>query len=158
MSCVLILTPVIAAGWPILSQLVMSVLTNMGFSTIKEGEEVKDKTGKGIEKTEEGIELEVKNTQTVTDTLKREGKLVLKKEDIVVTFVKDIRGKCKVTVRGKNRSQEELKKVGEEITQKIVQQYVYNNIKGELKKKNFTVVNEEVSSDKSIRITVRKWN
>lgn len=149
MSCVLILTPVVVASWPLLSQLVMSVVSNMGFSNVKEevGEEI-----------EQAVELEVKNTQAITDALKRERKLVLKRGDTIVTFGKDIRGKCKVTVKGENKSREELKKLGEEIAQKIVQQYMYNKIKDELGRKNFRVVEEKVSSDETIRVTVRRWD
>ena len=45
----------------------------------------------------------------------------------------------------------------EEIQQKITQQYAYMKVKKEVEKRGYSVVEEEILEDNSIRVHVRRW-
>jgi hypothetical protein len=47
--------------------------------------------------------------------------------------------------------------MGEELSQAVVQQYVYQKLMDEMRAKGFNVVEEETNQDRSIRLKVRHW-
>jgi hypothetical protein len=60
-------------------------------------------------------------------------------------------------VSGRNKSEEELTATGRDLLGRVTQQYAYNKTMQQLKKQGFTVTNEEVAADQSIRIRVCKY-
>ena len=58
---------------------------------------------------------------------------------------------------GEGHSKEELKAIGEELSQTVVQQYVYQKLMGEMRSRGFIIVDEQTSEDRSIRLKVRHW-
>ena len=58
---------------------------------------------------------------------------------------------------GEGRGNDELRAMGQELSQCVVQQYVYQKLMGEMRSRGFNVVEEETSSDRSIRLKVRHW-
>jgi hypothetical protein len=76
---------------------------------------------------------------------------------VTVTFSRDARGKASLCVTGEGHSKQELKALGEELSQTVVQQYVYQKLMGEMSNRGFIVVDQETSEDRSIRLKVRHW-
>ena len=54
-------------------------------------------------------------------------------------------------------SKTELKALGEELSQTVVQQYVYQKLMGEMRNRGFHVAEEQNNEDRSIRLKVRHW-
>jgi hypothetical protein len=50
-----------------------------------------------------------------------------------------------------------LQALGEELSRKVVQQYVYQHLLDELRARQYTVVGEEVDENQAIRLKVRVW-
>jgi len=150
MSAILILTPIISTAWAAFNSAVFGAATALGFS------EVTNPSDSSVEK-KESVKLDIKNSHIITDTLEKEEKVSFKKEGVTVTFKKDIRGHCGISVSGEGKTREQLRSIGNEVCHRVIQEYVRNTIKSTLKKKGFELVEEEVAENKTIRLTVRRW-
>lgn len=149
MGACIVLTPMIAAAWPLVSASVLGAATALGFAAA--GSESKQTVKK-----EECIRLDIKNSQAVTDELGNDRKLSFVKDGVTVTFGRDARGKCEVSVTG-GLARERLEEVGREFSQQVVQQYAYHRLMNELAAQNFSVVQQEVGEDKVIHVQVRRF-
>ena len=58
---------------------------------------------------------------------------------------------------GNGQNDETLRALGEELSQAVVQQYVYQKLMDEMRSRGFNIVEEEVTEDRSIRLKVRHW-
>jgi hypothetical protein len=153
MSSVSILTPVVVAAWNEFSAVVGATATSMGYTVVTD---VLDKVGSIIE-TARCVELQITNTELVTDQLGRDRHIAIIRNGVTVTFSRDVRGQAKVCVNGRGQTEEALRAIGEELSQRVVQQYVYQRLIDECRARQFLVVEEEVEADKSIRLKVRHW-
>ena len=87
----------------------------------------------------------------------RDQRIVVARGGVTVTFSRDARGKASLCVTGNGQSREELEALGKELSQAVVQQYVYQKLTDEMRSRGFIVVEEEASEDRSIRLKVRHW-
>jgi hypothetical protein len=154
MSAVVILTPVVVAGWPTIVAAVAGAASALGL-VVKET--VKQEVAQQEQAAQQSVEVELSNSEVITKNLALEKEIVLTKGDIEIRVNRDERSRCSVCVKGKGRTKAELKQIAEEFSQKMTQCFVYNRVATELKSKGFQMVNEEVMDDKSIRINVRRW-
>ena len=53
---------------------------------------------------------------------------------------------------------EQLRALGEELSQAVVQQYVYQKLIDEVRARGFVVVQEETTQDRAIHLKVRHWD
>lgn len=112
----------------------------------------------GVAPQSEGrVQLEIENSEVVTSQLGRDQRIVVAKEGVTITFSRDARGKASLCVSGEGHSKEQLRALGEELSQAVVQQYVYQKLMNELQARGFNVIEEETSADRSIRLKVRHW-
>ncbi|MCX7920173.1 MAG: hypothetical protein N3A72_11330 [bacterium] len=148
-----VIVPAIATTWPALLPILLAVTGAMGYGLLHERKFVRrDLKNKGIT-----VELELPNTEVVGESLGTETQMQVAKNDVVITFRVDHRGKCNITVWGQNKLAQELREIGTEISQKIIQQFVYNKVTRELPTKGLTVVSEQRTEQDSIQLTVRRW-
>lgn len=156
MSAVSILTPVVVAAWPMFSAVVAAAATSLGYTVVAD---VLDnvKTESTTTKTVQRVELEIANTELVTDQLGRDQHIAVTRDGVTVKFSRDARGRAQVCVNGVGETEETLRAVGEELSQRVVQQYVYQRLIDECRSRQYLVVEEEVEADKSIRLKVRHW-
>jgi hypothetical protein len=153
MSAVSILTPVVVAAWPMFSAVVAAAATSMGYTVVADVLEKVGPTTKTIQR----VELQIANTELVTDQLGRDQHIAVARDGVTVTFSRDARGQAKVCVNGTGQTEEALRALGEELSQRVVQQYVYQRLIDECRARQYLVVEEEVEADKSIRLKVRHW-
>ncbi len=155
MSCVCILTPVVIAAWPAFSAAVVAAATSLGYVAVEETLQVP-----AFEKTTDApkrINLEIEQSELVTGQLARDQKISVTRDGVVVTFSRDARGKASLCVEGLGHSEASLRTMGEELSQRVVQKYVYQKLMEEMQKRQFCVVEEETTEDNSIRMKVRRW-
>jgi hypothetical protein len=50
-----------------------------------------------------------------------------------------------------------LRELGEELSQAVVQKYVYQKITDEMRARGFVVVEEETTAENAIHLRVRHW-
>ena len=155
MSAVCILTPVVIMAWPAFSAAVVAAASSLGYQVAAEVNS--QRPGETARKESGSVRLEIARSEVVTNQLGRDQRIAVSREGVTVTFSRDVRGKASLCVSGNGQSNEELRALGEELSQAVVQQYVYQKLMGEMRSRGFNVVEEEVNEDRSIRLKVRHW-
>ena len=94
----------------------------------------------------------------VSDEVGREEVLRFSKDDIVLLFKRDVRGKFAIQVMGpESRTRLELEQIGMEFATTLVQQFAYNRIAQEMERRGANVVSEEVNENGDIVLKLRRW-
>jgi hypothetical protein len=155
MSAVCILTPVVIMAWPAFSAAVVAAASSLGYQIAAEVNS--QRPGETVHKNSGAVQLEIERSEVVTNQLGRDQRIAVSREGVTVTFSRDVRGKASLCVTGSGQSNEELRVLGEELSQAVVQQYVYQKLMDEMRSRGFNVVEEEVNEDRSIRLKVRHW-
>jgi len=157
MSCVCILTPVVIAAWPAFSAAVVAAATSLGYQIATEVAD--NKGGATVDwRNSNKINLEIENSEVVTSQLGRDQRISVTRDGVTINFSRDARGKAALCVTGDGHSQDKLRALGEELSQCVVQKYVYQKLMGEMQARGFVVVEEEANEDRSIRLKVRHWD
>jgi len=155
MSAVCILTPIVIAAWPAFSAAVVAAATSMGYQIVTHEEAVD--SVKTTQPQARSIQLAIDQSELVTDRLDRARQLSVTRDGITVTFSRDARGKASLCVTGTGHADADLRATGEELSQRVVQQYVYQRLKEEIQTRQFVVLEEEVDESQAIRLKVRHW-
>jgi hypothetical protein len=149
MSAVCVLTPLVISSWPVISAAIVGAAASMGFAVrgdeLHEEEQDRTKT----------VETEIENSEIVAEEMNRGQRIVIQKGDVTIAFGVDERGRCAACVSGKNYSDAELRRIGEEVAGRVVQQFAYSRLLSELKKRHYQLVEEEVLQDGSVQLRVR---
>jgi hypothetical protein len=153
MSTVIVLAPLIVAGWPAITAAVTAAIGTMGFTLARASVPGQIMQGDGLNR----AEIEVEDSEILQGTAGTGQQLVVERDGIRAVFSRDARGALKVCMEGKKHSKSELKKIGEELLGRVTQQYVYHRIVTELKERNMSIVEEEVSEDRTVKIRVRNY-
>jgi Protein of unknown function (DUF1257) len=152
MSCVCILTPVIIASWPQFSAAVVAAATTLGYTVVS------GKNSATAQEQQKGINLEITQSEIVTNQLGRDQKISVTRGGVTVTFSRDARGKGSVCVTGEGHTDAELRAFGEELSRRVVQKYVHQKLLDEVRARGFNIVEEEVDENNAIRLKVRHWD
>jgi hypothetical protein len=150
MSAVVVLAPIVVASWPVLAAAVVSAAASAGFRVRKQ-EQPKLK-----KKAAHSVNLDMENADVVADSLSPDQKIVVERDGVTVTFSRDARGKFKTCVEG-DLADAELQKIGEDLSGRVIQQYVYRRLSQELGQSGFSTVSEEKAADGAIRLHVRRY-
>jgi hypothetical protein len=156
MSCVCILTPVVIAAWPTFSAAVVAAATSLGYQVVSEASR-HGHTAAAAERPAK-INLEISQSELVTNQLGRDQHLTVARDGVTVTFSRDARGKASLCVTGTGQSDEALRALGEELSGRVVQHYVYQKLMDEMRTRGFVVVEEETDANHAIRLKVRHWD
>ena len=154
MSCVCILTPIVIAAWPAFSAAVVAAATSLGYEIASD--QMNSQTEPRNDSSRH-VALEIAQSELVTDSLGRDQQISVTRDGLVVTFSRDARGRAALCVSGSGRSDDELRALGEELGRRVVQQYVYQRLKNEIRARQFVVVEEETDAGNAIRLKVRHW-
>jgi hypothetical protein len=155
MSAVCILTPVAIMAWPVFSAAVVAAASSLGYQVAAEAH--RQYAGETVHKNSGAVQLEIARSEVVTNQLGRDQRIAVSRAGVTVTFSRDARGQASLCVTGQGQSDETLRALGEELSQAVVQQYVYQKLMDEMRSRGFNVVEEEVNEDRSIRLKVRHW-
>lgn len=159
MSSVIVLTPLIIAGWPVISAAVTAAIGSMGFSIVSGAAANAGVAtqAKGKEKEKNRTEIDVQDSEILAQTTSAAGanEIVVERDGVRAVFSRDARGALKLCMEGEHVSKAELKRIGEELIGRVTQQYVYHRIVTELQQRNMTIVDEEVAADRTVKIRVR---
>ena len=102
-------------------------------------------------------EIEVENSEILENAAGRGEEIVVEREGVRAIFSRDARGSLRVCMEGKGHSKAELRTIGQELVDRVTQQYVYHRVITEMKQRNMHVVSEEVAEDRTVKIRVRNW-
>ena len=153
MSGVVVVTPLIIAGWPVITAAVTAAVGSLGFSVASAGTAEVPVVAKGTAKNR--TEIDVEDSEVLQEAAAVDGELVIERDDVRIIFTRDQRGALRLCVEGESHSKAELKKIGEEVLGRVTQQYVYHRIVSELQQHNMSIVDEQVGADNTVKIRVR---
>jgi len=153
MSAVTVLTPIVIAAWPAFSAAVAAAATSLGYQLVTSGASA----ARQPQQQPTRVDLAIEQSELVTDQLGREQTLSVERDGVTVTFRRDARGKASLCVTGSGHTEEALRALGRELSQRVVQQYVYQRLLDEIRARQFVVVEEEVDEHHAIRLKVRHW-
>ncbi len=156
MSCVCILTPVVIAAWPAFSAAVMAAASSLGYQVVSEF--AKNAQTSVSQKQSSKITLEIAQSELVTNQLGRDQRISVSRNGVTVVFSRDARGRASLCVTGSGQTDEALRALGEELSQRVVQRYVYQRLMDEIRARQFVVVEEETDENNAIRLKVRHWD
>lgn len=155
MSCVCILTPIVIAGWPAFSAAVVAAAVSLGYTVTEEC--AQSAVAQEKLKARNKVEIQIDQSELVSESLGRQQQISVTRAGVTVTFSRDARGKAALCVTGTGHTDEALRAMGEELSKRVVQQYVYRRLMDELRARQFMIVEEEVGEDRAIRMKVRQW-
>lgn len=151
MSAVVVLAPVVVASWPILASAVVAAAASAGFRVVRREEPRIRKAAAA-----NSVELSMENAEVVADSLSPDQKIVVERDGVRVVFARDARGSFRTCVEG-DLGKEELRRIGEDLSGRVIQQYVYRRLSQELGRNGFSTVSEEKAPDGAIRLHVRRY-
>lgn len=152
MSTVLVITPILIANWPAITAAVAAAVGAMGFASLQEGQ-----ISGGISNTTNREEIEVEDSEILESSVGTAEEIVFERDGVRATFSRDARGALRLCLEGGGLTKGQLRKLGNELIGRVTQQYAYHRIVTELKQKNMTIVNEQVTEDQTVKIRVRNW-
>ena len=152
MSVVFVVAPAVLASWPILCGAVAGAAAALGYKALS----VEDSLAK-CGKLDSWVDVSLEGSEIIADAMRRESEFIIAKDDVTATFRREADGRCTVHVGGVNKTEEELNRIGQELVGKVTQQYAYHKVVTEMKNQGFTVTNEEITADRTIRIQVQKF-
>ena len=156
MSAVCILAPIVVAAWPAFSTAVVAAATSLGYAV---AQEAANQTGKSSREQASAtrVNLEITQSELVTDQLGRDQRISVTREGVTVTFSRDARGQASLCVTGQGHTEAALRALGEELSRRVVQKYVYQKLMDEMQARKFLVVEEETDANHAIHLKVRHW-
>jgi len=156
MSAVCVLAPVVVAAWPAFSSAVVAAAGSMGYVVAEET--VSQFLGVTETKTRQSaVDLDIPNSQIVTGQLGRDQRISVSRDGITITFSRDERGKAGLCVLGNGQNEEELRVAGEELSRRVVQQYVYQRLTQEMQSRGYIVAEESTDANQAIHMRIRHW-
>jgi len=126
MSAVCILTPVVIMAWPAFSSAVVAAAASLGYQVVAETNRLDTSTVE--QNTSNTVELEIAKSEVVSGQLNRDQSISVTRDCVTVKFSRDARGKASLCVTGTGHSREELRVMGETLSQSVVQQYIYQKL------------------------------
>jgi hypothetical protein len=153
MSSVVVVAPLIIAGWPVITAAVTAAVASMGFSVVTRAAAATPVVSTTTARNK--AEIEVEDSEILAESASVAGEMVVERDGVRAVFTRDTRGALKLCVEGDRLSKSELKKIGEELLGRVTQQYVYHRIVTELQDRHMTIVDEHVDADHTVRIRVR---
>ncbi|MEX0611462.1 MAG: DUF1257 domain-containing protein [Pirellulales bacterium] len=151
MSTVMVITPILIANWPAITAAVAAAVGAMGFASVQEGHVSGDISTTNRE------EIEVEDSQILEAAAGTGEEIVVERDGVRATFSRDARGALRLCLEGGGLSKAQLRKLGNELIGRVTQQYAYHRVVTELKQRNMTIVDEQVTKDQSVKIRVRNW-
>ncbi|MBF0544187.1 MAG: DUF1257 domain-containing protein [Candidatus Riflebacteria bacterium] len=149
MSGFVVMVPLVA-GWPVFVAAAAAAGAVMGLKAMEKGSLREDNSVSEVE-------IGLPANYSLSSAIDEGESMQLEGNGFSVIFEKTGRGDCIMRVYGQNKTKGQLETLGKELINGIAQQYAYQKLTAELKKKGFQVSKEEVSADKTIHLTVNRW-
>jgi hypothetical protein len=147
---------VVVAAWPAFSSAVVAAAGSMGYVVAEESVTSLLGASENVCRPRT-VDLNIPNSEIVTGELGRDQRISVSRHGVTVTFSRDARGKAGLCVFGAGHNADELRIAGEELSRRVVQQYVYQRLTQEMQARGYTVVEETTDSNQAIHMRVRHW-
>ena len=156
----LVIMPTIGWAWPALAPLAGAVAGALGYKVFSEPKGI---VRGGIsnrldQMRREQVAMDSILTEVVAEELDAEERLLFERDDLILVFRKDGRGKFFVEVLGpREQSALNLKLRAEEFATELVRKFAYHRIQEQLARIGASVVEERVDEQGRIELRARRW-
>jgi hypothetical protein len=159
---IFLLAPILGWSWPALTPILVASAGAMGYKLMTGKTEKRLGRTKLDQRLLNRRMLEIKLDEflkdVVSEQLGYEEELNFEKDDLVVTFGHDARGRFFIRVAGpKQRTAADLRMAGEEFARTLIQQFAYNRIAAELDRRGVQLVEEAVDEEGNMILRARRW-
>jgi hypothetical protein len=152
MSTVLVVTPLIIAGWPVLTAAISAAVGTLGFAVAQADA---GQHSRRIVDAKNRAQIDVEESEILAGTAGSGEEMVVERDGIRAVFSRDARGALRLCLEGHALSKAELRRLGEELIGRVTQQYAYHRVISELKERQMNIIDERVAEDQSITIRIR---
>jgi hypothetical protein len=153
MSTVVVVTPIIIANWSAIAAAVTATVGALGFTIVKSGE----RAAAQVANSRTRAEIEVEDSEILQEAAGTAQEIVVERDGVRAVISRDARGALRVCMEGEGHSKADLRRMGEELVGRVTQQYVYHRVVSELKERHMSIVDEQVTEDRTVKIRVRNW-
>lgn len=151
-SCVII--PIVVTSWPTILPALLGAAGALGFKVQREVSEIEGNIVGAAARA--GTTVEVKNSEVIGEELGAGQSLVVARDGVTLRFAVNRRGRCVVHVDGEGRSDAELKAIGEQAAQKVVQIYSYHRVMAQAQEMGYELLEEQVDEQGGLRIRLKR--
>ena len=157
------LAPVIGWSWPALAPILTAAAAAMGYKKLTEGGSNGWLRGKLTKKLEnlrrETVALDSVLTEVIAEDLGTEERMAFQRDDILLIFRKDTRGKFFIDVSGPRKlTGNNLRIRGEEFARELVKKFAYHKMVEQIERRGATIVEEELRDNGDIVLQTRQWH
>lgn len=157
-----VLTPAVGWALPLLWPALLSAAGALGYSLYTSSADdapLRGKLSAEMNKLKTvTLPLEQVVKDVVSEEVGREQVLRFTKDNIMIIFKRDTRGKFTIEVMGPSTmSRQELQILGTEFAGTLVQQFAYNRMAAEMERRGANVIGEEVNENGDIVLKLRRW-
>ena len=157
------LAPVIGWSWPALAPILTAAAAAMGYKKLTEGGSNRWLRGKLTKKLEnlrrETVALDSVLTEVIAEDLGTEERMAFQRDDILLIFRKDTRGKFFIDVSGPRKlTGNNLRIRGEEFARELVKKFAYHKMVEQIERRGATIVEEEIRDNGDIVLQTRQWH
>ncbi len=158
---VFLVVPVAGFTWPALVPVVAATAAALGYKVLTESKGwLRGRiTGQLENLRRESLSLDAVLTEVIAEDVGREERMQFQKEDLLLVFRRDGRGKFHIDVVGtRDHTALDLRTRGEEFARDLIRRFAYHKLTEQLERRGATVVAEEVEENGRIRLRLRQWH
>jgi hypothetical protein len=144
----------VIAAWPAFTAAVAMAAVSLGYTVVNEGLSPLP-VGHLFETGERGSDPGIESGGVGAGRFSRDPRIRVMRGNITVTFSRHVQGRASLCVSGPAHSDGELRAIGEELGRRVVQRYVHQRLREEIRARQFVVVEERVDENQVIRLRVR---
>jgi hypothetical protein len=156
-----VVTPMIGWTWPLVWPLAIAAAAGLGYKQLSNPKgPLRGKTTRLLEKMRrEVVSIDSKLAEVISDEIGNEERLQFERDDLILVFRKDGRGKFFVEVAGPaDKPALDLKLRAEEFAEELIRKFAYHKIAEQLARTGATVYEEQVAENGRITLKARKWH
>ncbi|HOE96096.1 MAG TPA: hypothetical protein PLS90_10300 [Candidatus Sumerlaeota bacterium] len=162
MGAIIALTAALGWSWPALLPIVGAVAAAKGYQLLSDPRSPafqsrlrRELDARRIER----VPLDSELAEIISDEIGKEERLIFEREDFVLVFRKDARGKFFIDAMGpRNKTRLDLRLRADEFAREIVRKFAYHRLAEQLLRVNAVIVEEQVDDAGRITMTARRWN
>ena len=154
------LFPVIGWAWPALLPIVGATAAALGYKSFSDPKgALRGLTTRKLEqKRLESVAMDSVLAEVIAEEIGNEERLMFEREDMVLVFRKDARGKFFIDVLGpREKTALDLKLRAEEFARELVKKFAYHKLAEQLTRTGATIFEETVEENGRITLRARKW-
>lgn len=156
----LVILPMIGWAWPALLPIAGAVAGALGYKVLTDPKgPLRGAVTRQLETMRrETVALDQVLADVIAEEIGTEERLMFQRDDFILVFRKDARGKFFVEVSGPaEKTALDLKTRAEEFARELVRKFAYNRLAQQLQRAGATVVQEDVAEDGRITLQARRW-